>query len=215
MISSDLTQMMTKIQNQRAGMLAIGALLLFAPWLTASAETPLNAVPVCYDFGCKTFVTVDISDDEFSQAAGWLSQPAPDALTERENLAKAIGWMEVLVGQRTPTKNDIAGNLGDGNEGPGQLDCIDESRNTTTYMKLFEARGLLKFHKVVERAFRRAIFDVHWSGQVEEVASGSRYVLDSWFQDNGNLPYIQTTEEWLDIPFWFTSYYDNGTKPEQ
>ncbi len=182
---------------------------------STAAELNLSAIPVCYDFGCKQRVPVSITEEEFSQAAGWLAEEPESPADERERIAKAVGWMEVLVGQRTPTHRDVAGNLPEGAEMPGQLDCIDESRNTTTYMKLFEKAGLLRHHKVVERAFRRAIFDVHWSGQLEEVVGGERYVVDSWFQDNGKVPYIQPTAEWEDIPFFFTSYYDNGKQEDK
>lgn len=183
--------------------------------LSIAAEVNLSSIPVCYDFSCKQRVAVSITEEEFSQAAGWLAEESATAKDERERIAKAVGWMEVLVGQRTPTHRDVAGNLPEGAEMPGQLDCIDESRNTTTYMKLFEKAGLLRHHKVVERAFRRAIFDVHWSGQLEELEGGERYVVDSWFQDNGKVPYIQPTAEWEDIPFFFTSYFDNGKQEDK
>ena len=49
------------------------------------------------------------------------------------------------------------------------MDCIDESVNTTTYLKLFENHGLLRWHRTIERIQRRGIVDAHWAGQIEEL----------------------------------------------
>ena len=50
-----------------------------------------------------------------------------------------------------------------------------------------------------------------WAGQIEEVESGERYVVDSWFQPYGYNPYVQKAEQWGDIPFFFSSsYLDNS-----
>jgi hypothetical protein len=69
---------------------------------------------------------------------------------------------------------------------------------------------LLKWHRVLDRAYRETFINQHWSGQIEEIATQERWVVDSWFQANGILPYIQRTTEWADIPYWFTSYIDNS-----
>jgi hypothetical protein len=66
-------------------------------------------------------------------------------------------------------------------------------------MDLFYEQGHMRFHRPVERAYRRGGFDAHWAGQLEEIATGTRFVIDSWFQDNGMLPYIAKSEEWHDL----------------
>lgn len=178
--------------------------------VAGDAAISINSLPICMNFGCKQKQTISLKQSEWESVANWLKQPTNDPQTEREYIKKAIGWMEVVVGRHTPTHRDVGGDLV--NERavfPGQLDCIDEANNTTTYLTLFEQNGLLKYHKVVEQAYRRAIFDQHWAGQIEEIETGQRWVVDSWFQHNGYLPYIQTAVKWGDIPF-FTSYLDSS-----
>ncbi len=186
-----------------------------SPMATASEpKAPLDfkAIPICYNFGCKTLRHAALSYSEWRGVSNWFRPTAASAAEERDRIRQAIGWMEVLIGQRTPTHRDKALNLVDPTARfPGQLDCIDESRNTTAYLRLFESYGLMRWHRVVDRAYRRAIFDQHWAGQIEEIASGTRYVVDTWFEDNGYLPYVQPSEEWLDIPYFFTSYRNNAT----
>ena len=162
----------------------------------------LAAIPVCYDFGCKKQDTVSLSPGEWQSVADWFDPAAPTPAEEREQIKNAIGWMEVVIGRHTPTHKDLAFDLPPKDyEGifPGQLDCIDEAVNTTSYMKLFEMNGLLKHHTVIEAAYRRALFDQHWAGQVREKLTGERFVVDSWFQPNGHLPVVQKSVHWEDI----------------
>ncbi len=189
------------------------------PLLALATDTPLSTqnLPICMDFGCKHQQTIALSQEEWDSVANWFAEPAIDAQIERQQIKQAIGWMEVVVGRHTPTHRDVGGDLiNDEKEAifPGQLDCIDESLNTTTYLKLFEQHGLLRHHKVVKRAYRRTIFDQHWAGQIETLQDGERWVVDSWFQHNGYLPYIQLTQEWEDIPL-FTSYLDSSQDREE
>ena len=163
----------------------------------------LSAIPVCYDFGCKSRDTVNLPMNEWESVSMWFSPAAATPAAEREQIKNAIGWMEVVIGRHTPTHKDLAFDLPatDDYAGifPGQLDCIDEAVNTTSYLRLFEMHGLLKHHAVLEAAYRRSLFDQHWAGQVREKQTGKRFVIDSWFHANGYLPVVQNGEHWQDI----------------
>ena len=162
-----------------------------------------SAIPVCYDFGCKRRATVNLPEEEWRSVIGWFFPAAATPAGEREQIKNAIGWMEVVIGRHTPTHKDLAFDLpsGDHDDGifPGQLDCIDEAVNTTSYLKLFAKHGLLKHHQVLEAAYRRSLFDQHWAGQVREKPTGKRFIIDSWFQPNGYLPVVQDGARWQDI----------------
>lgn len=169
--------------------------------LPSVGEISLSNLPVCYDFGCKTRSTVSLSPKEWSSIAAWFSSGAETPAEERKKIKKAIGWMEVVIGRHTPTHKDVRGNLPAGSKAdllfPGQLDCIDEAVNTTTYLRLFEMHDLLKYHTVIKSAYRKALFDQHWAGQIRDNQSNVLYVVDSWFQPNGYLPVVQRSNDWL------------------
>jgi len=186
----------------------VGALFPWGAWAERAAlpmpgPISLSSIPVCHDFGCKRRATVALSAGEWQSVAGWFLPAAATPAEEREQIKRAVGWMEVLIGRHTPTHKDLAFDLpanADRKEiFPGQLDCIDEAVNTTTYLKLFAMNGLLGHHVVMEAAYRRALFDQHWAGQIREKISGKRFTVDSWFQPNGYLPVVQTREQWSDI----------------
>ena len=153
--------------------------------LVLAGEASAQEIEICYNFSCKTRQTVTLSQTEWHSIIGWFYPGATSAAGEREQLRRAIGWMEVVVGRHTPTHRDKGLNLEKNPSFPGQLDCIDESLNVTTYM--------------MDRAYRSGGFDAHWAGQLQEVATGERFVIDSWFQDNGMLPYIARSAEWEDL----------------
>lgn len=198
------------------GIFLFYTLCVSMPVFATEAPVSIQNLPVCMDFGCKHQQTIALNDEEWKSVANWF-QDTSSAHTERKQIKQAIGWMEVVVGRHTPTYRDVGGDLMNEEKEaifPGQLDCIDESLNTTTYLKLFEQNGLLKHHKVLDRAYRRAVFDQHWAGQIEALESGERWVVDSWFQHNGFLPYLQRSEEWEDISI-FTSYLDSSQPKEE
>lgn len=193
-------------------LLPVFFVLLSSPSARAAERAVgINHIPVCMNFSCRDRQFIAISPEEWNSVANWMRPAAPDAMTERLNIKNAIGWMEVIIGRYTPTHRDLGGDLGNRDaQFPGQLDCIDESFNTTAYLQLFQNNDLLKFHKVVDRAYRRAIIDQHWAGQIEALDSGERWVVDSWFQNNGYLPYVQKTEKWEDINIFYTANLDSS-----
>jgi len=175
-------------------------------WCATTAADAPRDIPVCYDFGCSTRTLIALTDEEWKMMGTWFDPVPPTPAAEREQIRKAVGWMEILVGQRTPTHLDKALDRLIPSDSPGQMDCIDESLNTTTYLKLFERAGWLHHHRVIDRAYRAALLDQHWSAQIEETNGGDRYVVDSWFADNGYMPFVQPTREWMKIPYFGTTF---------
>ena len=188
--------------------------VIIALWLAsfpAIANPPTyKNILICHGFGCKIESQISLSEREWHSVAGWFQPGTTSAVAERVQIRQAIGWMEVLVGRHGPGRKDRGLDLQNVDKAIGQMDCIDESVNTTTYLKLFENHGLLRWHQVAERIQRRGLVDAHWASQIKEIVTGDHYVIDSWFHDNGMLPNVQRTTEWTDIPF-YTSLRDNST----
>lgn len=175
-----------------------------------SSPTVNPELEICVDFGCDVKHNLTISDREWKEISLWFKPTAKTPEKERVQIQNAIGWFEQVAGRYTPIHRDKQQNYIDSKNKLGQLDCIAESINTDTFLKVFDQYGLLSHHRAVERLRRYTAWDQHWTGQVEEIDSGTRYVIDSWFQDNGMLPYVQESKQWKNIPFFFTSYADNA-----
>mgnify|MGYP001556054813 CR=1 FL=1 len=152
---------------------------------------------ICYNHSCATVVTDSLNDAEWREVTAPLRTPASTAAGERAAIARSMAIFETVIGGHTGTSLDKGRNLA-GFGLPGQLDCIDESTNTTTYLRLLEQGGLLRHHRVGERATRFGLFVgmPHSTAVIEESGSGIRYVVDSWFYDNGLPPHIVRLEDW-------------------
>ena len=182
-------------------------MILFVFWATGVSgderEALLKPIPVCYNFNCKNHANVSLTLSEWQTVTKGFSPAPVSAEQEREYIKEAIARLEELVGRYTPTWRDVGTNLpttkGKAPSFPGQLDCIDESINTTTYLELLAKEGLLKYHVVSERAYRRSLFNQHWAAQIMENANNESFVIDSWFYDNGEPPYIEPLATWADL----------------
>jgi len=154
-------------------------------------------IPVCWGFGCAQRAAVSLSDAEWQRVRAHFSPTARDAATERAQLARAVGELERVVGPRTGTERDRGGTFVGPYEGE-QMDCIDESTNTTGYLRLFAAQHLLRWHTVGETATRGYLLFgwPHTTATIREEASGAEYAVDSWFFHNGADAVVVPLKQW-------------------
>lgn len=180
-------------------MLVAGCLLGAIPVCSAQTAAPaLDGFPVCYGHECSRQQFVRLNDQQWQVIRALFLPAAASATEERGMIRRAIAQMEDFAGVLAGTSGDRGGNVA-GAGMPGQMDCIDESVNTTTYLTLLQQDGLLRWHEVQERVRRsKWVLDVHWTAVMHETAGGQSYAVDAWFLDNGEPPYIQRLEDWLD-----------------
>lgn len=168
-------------------------LALFA--LGASAVRA-DEVAICYNYGCYTKAQVTYSDRQLDTLHQLLAA-AGDAAAEREAISIAIGRMYAIAGEQTPIWRDKGGNYADGGVN-GQMDCIDHSTNSDSFLRLLQARGWLRFHDVLEPLRRiRFIVALHWAARIRDRGTQRAYAVDSWYFDNGQPAAIFTIEDWL------------------
>lgn len=165
-------------------------------WSEHYAAFKESKVPVCHGYGCNQVTLVQLAGQEWQVIQQLFSQPAKTPQQERQILSQAVAFMEQLAGRSAGTWNDKAKN--DASSQPGQQDCIDESTNTTAYLKLFAHQGWLHWHQVQHRVMRsHFLLDVHWTALIKDKRSGQLYAVDSWFRENGREPVVLKLEDWL------------------
>ncbi len=119
--------------------------LLVAWWGSSTAD---EIVPICYGYGCIAEASVQFSEERLREINQQLVV-AVDPDEERKMLAIAIGRMYGWAGEQSDIRNDRGGNYADGHA-PGKMDCIDHSTSTTRLLRLLEARGSLRWHRVLD-----------------------------------------------------------------
>jgi hypothetical protein len=175
------------------------------------ALVDLDAVPtsyyVCHGYGCQEHSLIGLGKAEWQTVHSLFRRPAPNAIAERQRVASAIALFEQASGRKTGTESDSP-------KTPfsffdkSQLDCVDESINTSTYLNMLQRFGMLRWHRpaVPVRRGNPLTFDIHFSGSLVELQSGERYVVDSWFFANGKKPAI------IPVKIWQTGWHPDQAK---
>ena len=153
---------------------------------------------VCHGFSCAQVSQVGLNDAQWFAITSAFERAAASPQEEREQIAQAIGKFETFVGLLTATSGDLGENAVSGWDLSGQMDCIDESTNSTTYLRMLEKAGFLRWHRVEDRVTRGwFLFGwPHTTAVVSERESGKRWAIDSWFFANGHPPAIAPLEVW-------------------
>lgn len=182
--------------------LSLGLALAGGPAARAAGMSlqPSASVEICFNYGCITRQPVLFSPGQLEEVLFGLAK-AGSAEEERVRLALAVGRLYALAAEQTPIGADRGGNYAD-NGAFGRMDCIDHSTTTTRFLKLLEAQGGMRWHRVLEPALRtRVLIFEHYSAVVEELTDApgqpaGRYVVDSWFVDNGKPAVILPLDAW-------------------
>lgn len=151
---------------------------------------------VCYDNGCSSLDYLGLTPQRWEQLRALFFPLAETAAEERERVRAAIALMEAFVGKATGTWQDKGGTFNFGIT--GQMDCIDESINTSLYLTMFHKYGMLRHHQVHDRATRGWFFFgwPHTTAVIREHARNALWAVDSWFLDNGEPPFILPLGVW-------------------
>jgi len=158
--------------------------------------TPL-AFTVCHGYGCWQRSAVGMTAPEWRAIQSIFDTRAADPESEREMIAEAVALFERIVGLKTGTNRDSPKapfNLAD----LGQLDCVDETINTSTYLAMLQQSGLLRWHEPASPARRGSLLtlDIHFTATIHDLRDGAYYAVDSWFFANGALPAIVRLQDW-------------------
>ncbi len=182
-------------------------LLAFSPMVANAALTDINRIfkqtpslqqfEVCQGGGCAQSNQLSISDAEWKSVAQIFNPKANNAADERQQISKAIGVLEQIIGAKNGTLGDRAGTF-DNAEYKGQLDCNDEAINTTSYMRLLKSNGLMQFHEIEDMRTRNFFFTgwPHSTAVIHDIKTGERFAVDSWFYDNGHAATIVPFAKW-------------------
>lgn len=189
----------------------LACLLIWAG--SAAADERIN---VCYNYGCAAEKPVRYTELQLAWARKTL-MAARNPEQERQALANVVGRLYLWAGMQSPIYADRGGNTAD-DAVNGAMDCIDHSTTTTRLLTILERRGWLRYHRVIEVQHRNRffIFD-HYSAAIKEKLPSwlprekiaytedmpeeimpDRFVVDSWFVDNGKPAVILPLEHWKD-----------------
>ncbi len=159
---------------------------------------------VCSGYGCSQYQETGLSDDEWLKVREVFLPAASSPEQERLMIAKAIALIEQFIGPKTGTDKDKAKAVPLNFSTRGQMDCIDEAFNSTSYLYLLRQDGLITYH-ILGAHLRRNFSDlsyphstatIHEIGVDHIVEGTGHYVVDSWFHENGALAEVIPASKW-------------------
>ena len=163
---------------------------------------------VCHRFGCNERTPLQISQEDWLPIQKILKGKPKSAEQERKDIARAISKMETVI-------LSISGLPSDGPKAHtfendrGQMDCLDETVNTSLALQFFENADLLDYHGVYDPIHRGFFIDGRWPHnsaaiyEKPETKKESRktpkkiFAVDSYYTGSGGEVYIVPLDEWL------------------
>ena len=151
----------------------------------------------CYGYGCKYRSRISLTEAEWQEVRADFDPPGADAAAERMQIAIAVARLELLVAQRTGTsvqQQHSRLNFGD----QTQLDCVDNSINTWTYLTMLAHDGLLHYHRVGGLAHSGTLLTLDFTNTAVfvEKADGEEFAIDPWLVDAGVPPPVMPLAVW-------------------
>ena len=187
------------ISSRIAG-LGAGAFIACGLSLAPVAAVPVKSsevIRVCHGYNCGFRTKLILGPRDGARFQSIMRAGARSPAAERAALKKAVQYFEErsyqVIGVRDRPEAAVIGA-----HNKGQMDCIDESTNTTAVLHYLAKRGLLKFHTVGRKVSRGFFLDgryPHWTAIIVDKA-GRRWVVDSWYAAGGGAPDIFPYEQW-------------------
>jgi hypothetical protein len=158
-----------------------------------------RAFGVCHGHNCHFHSVARLSEDQWQAIVELFAVPPVSAQEERRRIGEAVALVERAVGEQLGTKADRPRApfvVVD----PTQLDCVDESTNSSTVLHMLDNAALLRWHAVGEPAVRGnpLLISIHFTAVAIEKSTNARYAVDSWFYANGVPPVIVPLAAWRD-----------------
>jgi len=153
----------------------------------------------CHGYGCTSKSYAWFTPKQWKAIERVFKKPAATPEQERSQIAKAIALMEKQTAFLVGTQEDQA-KAPINRVSHMELDCIDETVNTTKYLRFLEEAEWLKFHMVGKPAYRGYMINgmyPHNTATIIEIETQDVYVVDTYVYANGEKPDIREIDSWL------------------
>jgi hypothetical protein len=198
----------------RATPLLISALLPFLSVITSAEASqpaqnwfaqqgyvaPKNGqIIACHGYGCARRTVISVAGSWLSRAASLLQRSRGSPEAERRALGEVVRTYTAYLAASFGGKTDLPGSPAGMSGVQGQMDCLDETANTTSLLLVLQERGLLVHHRVEHPESRGFFFDgryPHFTAVMAEKRSGAEWAVDPWRRAPGQSPEILPLARW-------------------
>lgn len=153
---------------------------------------------VCHGYSCTYKTRLQLGAGDLRRIASIMAAGKSSAEAERRAVSRVVQYVEVRAAAAVGVRDRAKSDFGQGRE-RGQMDCVDESTNTTAVLKLLERRRLLHHHRVQRPVSRGFFLDrryPHFTAVLKD-EKGTKWAVDSWYERAGGPPDIMPLDRWL------------------
>lgn len=153
----------------------------------------------CHGYGCSRRNVISVDGALLSRANALLKAGRASPAAERQALAQVISTYTAYLATSIGGRPDIPGSPVQMSGVPGQMDCLDETANTTSLLLVLQEQGLLTYHEVESPISRGFFLDgryPHFTAIISEKMSGQEWAVDPWRRAPGQKPEILPLVQW-------------------
>ena len=166
----------------------------------AAYGAPEKVLTVCSGYGCIIKDKLTFAENVPAELEQIMEPGRESAEAERAALKIAIAYMESAAKKSLRfSTTDVEFSYQRHSGKRGQMDCVDESLNTITYLKYLHAKGLLRHHTPLKRfAERGLLIDGRYPHKAARMRDrqGVDWAVDSWKTPNGGQPEVFLLARW-------------------
>lgn len=158
-----------------------------------------SRIIACHGYGCSRRTAISVDGVWLNRAGALLREgrSSPDA--ERRALSEVIRTYTAYLAASFGGKPDTPRSPPQMSGVQGQMDCLDETANTTSLLLVLEEHGLLVHHRVEPPESRGFFIDgryPHFTAIIAEKRTGSEWAVDPWTKAPGQRPDILPLARW-------------------
>jgi hypothetical protein len=153
----------------------------------------------CHGYGCTRRLALSVDGSLLSRVSGTLRSAQGSPTAERQALAEVIRSYTAYLAASLGGPPDVPGSPPQMSGVHGQMDCLDETANTTSLLLVLQERGLLAHHVVEHPESRGFFFDgryPHFTAVITEKRTGEGWAVDPWKKAPGQRPEILPLDRW-------------------
>jgi hypothetical protein len=181
-----------------AGDLSYGLALMYS---NASLSRPTDAqMTVCYGFNCQRRWRLDFTKTDRKDLARILNAGRASAAAERKSVQQVVVWLDRRIGPIIGTEKRVARANIQAGDPAHNFDCIDTTRNISSFLLVLEQWNLLRHHVVGDPRYRGNVFIgqlPHNTAVLKDRLTKIDWAVDMWPRGYGESPDLMTLERWL------------------
>lgn len=169
-------------------------------WFTEQGYAPPSGgrVFACHGYGCSRRLPVMLDGNIIPRAAALLGS-TESAEAERRAIGEVVRIYTAQLARELGGAPDRPGSPYEMSGQHGQMDCLDETANTTSLLVELDNQGLLRHHRVESPQSRGFFLDgryPHFTAVIAEKKSGGAWAVDPWRYAPGKTPDILPLAKW-------------------